>query len=151
MQLIRYAMMLAAIAILAAFWPVGVRAQQATSSPEAATGATPTNPPLPSPKPTAEEPRIHKLAVQQFLAWQTGTVDRNLYSERVNEDLTDDVMDRGTKTLANLGGLQKVEFRGVSVSHGVSFYVYRMMCQNGSIQMEFALDPDGKIGLIFFE
>jgi hypothetical protein len=110
-----------------------------------------TNPPLPSPKPTAEDPKIHKLAVQQFLAWQSGTVNRDLYSDQVNAELTDDVLDKGTKTLANLGGLQRVQFQGISIARGATFYIYKMLCQNGTIQMDFALAADGKIALIFFE
>jgi hypothetical protein len=110
-----------------------------------------TNPPIPSPKPAAEDPKIHKLAVQQFLAWQTGDVDRSLYSDQVNADMTDELMDKGTKTLANLGALQQARFQGISAAKGVNFYVYKMVCANGTIQMDFALQPDGKIALIFFE
>jgi hypothetical protein len=33
----------------------------------------------------------------------------------------------------------------------VDVYVYKMNCQNGSVNMDFALAPDGKIALIFFE
>lgn len=106
---------------------------------------------LPSPKPAAEDPKVRKLAVQQFLAWQSGTINRDLYSDQVNQDLTDDVLDKGTKTLANLGALQEAQYRGISVSKGLSFYVYRMVCQRGTIQMDFSLQPDGKIALIFFE
>lgn len=122
-------------------------AQQAQDSPAPVAG----NPPVPSPKPTAEDPKIHKLAVQQFLAWQSGAVDRSLYSDRVNADMTDELMDKGTKTLANLGALQSAQFQGIAAAKGVNFYVYKMTCSNGTIQMDFALDPDGKIGLIFFE
>lgn len=125
-----------------------VRAQEATPPSQAVA----TNPPLPSPSPTADDPKIHKLAVQQFLAWQSGTVNRDLYSDTVNADMSDEVMDKGTKTLANLGGLQQAVFRGIShAKGGVNFFIYKMQCQHGTIQMDFALDPDGKIGLIFFE
>lgn len=147
MRLTRFAFVLAIVAVVGSFLAGGVRAQQ----PDATPGPVATNPPLPSPKPTAEDPKIHKLAVQQFLAWQSGTVNRDLYSDRVNADMTDEVMDKGTKTLANLGGLQQVQFRGISAAKGASFYVYKMVCENGAIQMDFAMDPDGKIALIFFE
>jgi hypothetical protein len=147
MRLTRIALLLVLSAAAAALLPGSLRAQQSDNVPP----SNATNPPIPSPKPTAEDPKIHKLAVQQFLAWQSGTVDRSLYSDQVNGDMTDEVMDRGTKTLANLGGLQQAQFQGISSAKGATFYVYKMVCQNGTVMMDFALDPDGKIGLIFFE
>ncbi len=122
-----------------------------STDPGTAPAPTITNPPIPSPKPTAEDPHVRKLAVQQFLAWQTATVDRDLYSDTVNGELSDDLMDRATKTLANLGALQSAVFQGISTTKGTSLYVYQMTCANGVIQMDFALDPSGKIALIFFQ
>jgi hypothetical protein len=147
MRLTRFAFVLALIAGVCMSFSGSLHAQEATASPSPES----TGPILPSPKPAVEDPKIRKLAVQQFLAWQSGTVNRDLYSEQVNADLTDDVLDKGTKTLANLGALQKAQFQGISSAKGANFYVYRMVCQNGTIQMEFSLAPDGKIGLIFFE
>lgn len=147
MRLSRIAIMLACLAAACALYAGPGRAQEAADSP----APVATNPPLPSPKPTADDPKIHKLAVQQFLAWQSGTVNRSLYADQVNAELTDDMMDKGTKTLANLGALQKVQFQGIATAKGTSFYVYKMTCANGTIQMDFTLDPDGKIALIFFE
>jgi hypothetical protein len=149
MRLTRLAALLALIAGLAAFSAAPSQAQEAPGSP--APSATPANPALPSPKPAPDDPKMHKFAVQQFLAWQNGTVDRNLYSDDVNDQLTDDMMDRATKTLANMGGLQKVTFRGISSTKGANFYVYHMTCERGSVDMDFALDTDGKVALIFFE
>ena len=119
---------------------------QDTSEP--ADGQSP--PPLPSPVPTADDPKIHKLAVQQFLAWQGGTVDRSLYADDVNDQINDVQLDRAAKTLANLGGLQTATFRGVSHPKGLDVYVYRMQCERASVDMEFALTPEGKIMMIFF-
>lgn len=152
--------LLFAVALLAAgvlVWHQPARAQQATPapSPAAADSASPdeapeTPPPVPSPVPTADDPKVHKIAVQQFLAWQTATVDRDLYSDVVNGQLTDDLFDRATKTLASMGALQSTTFLGISKTKDVSLYVYRMTCVNGSVNMDFSLQPDGKIGLIFF-
>lgn len=148
MRLSRIAVMLACLAAACTLYaaPVPGRAQEAVDSP----APIATDPPLPSPKPAVEDPKIHKLAVQQFLSWQSGTVDRSLYGDQVNAELTDDMMDKGTKTLANLGALQKAQFQGISTAKGTTFYVYKMVCANGTIQMDFALDSAGKIALIFF-
>lgn len=122
--------------------------QEAT--PAASPAATSSPPPLPSPQPAPDDPKIHKLAVQQFLAWQQGTVDRNLYSDDVNAQLSDQVLDTAEKSLAGMGGLQLVAFRGISSAKNVNVYVYHMTCEHGAVDMDFALQPDGKIALIFF-
>jgi hypothetical protein len=107
-------------------------------------------PPLPSPKPAPENPKIRKLAMQQFLAWQRGTVDRGRYSDDVNAQLSDDLLAASEKAVAGLGALQTATFRGISSAKGIHVYVYTMLCEHGSIDMKFALQPDGKIALIFF-
>jgi len=107
-------------------------------------------PPLPSPKPAPDDPKMHKLAVQQFLAWQGGTVDRSRYSDDVNAQLSDELLDASEKAVAALGALQSTTFRGISQAKGIKVYVYRMLCEHGSIDMQFALQPDGRIALIFF-
>lgn len=109
---------------------------------------------VPSPSPAAEEPRVTKLAVREFLAWQSGAVDQSHYTDQVTEQLTPDFLKNGTAALARIGALQRVAYRGIA--HGVDhtdFYVYRMTCANGTIDMDFQLDPagTGKINLIHFE
>jgi hypothetical protein len=139
-----------AVALFATAAPLAVRAQQAT--PAASPSAAPESPPpIPSPKPAPDDPQRHKLAVQQFLAWQQGQIDRSRYGDQVNAELTDEVLDRGTRTLANMGALQSAVFLGISHAKGADIYVYKMTCEHGSVDMDFALGPDGKIALIFFE
>jgi hypothetical protein len=147
MRLKRSAILLALVAAIAVFGGGRLYAQEAQPSP----AAEPSRPPVPSPKPAPDDPKIHKFAVQQFLAWQQGQVDRSFYSDDVNNELTDEVLDNATKTLAHLGGLQQVTFRGLSKAHDVTFYVYKMTCERGSVDMDFALDPQGKVAIIFFE
>ncbi|MFN2449155.1 MAG: hypothetical protein ABR508_05090 [Candidatus Baltobacteraceae bacterium] len=132
-----------------AFAAAGSGFARAAASPAPA-AALESPPPIPPPAPAVENPKIHKLAVQQFLAWQTATVDRDAYSETVNADLSDELLDRATKTLANLGALQSAAFQGVSKTKAASLYVYKMACANGTVNMDFSVDPNGKIGLIFF-
>jgi hypothetical protein len=148
MRLTRAATLIALAAGLAAFGGGHLRAQETQPS---APAAEPTRPAVPSPKPAPDDPKIHKFAVQQFLAWQQGQIDRSLYSDDVNTELTDEVLDNATKTLAHLGALQQVTFRGLSKAHDVTFFVYKMSCERGSVDMDFALDPQGKVALIFFE
>jgi hypothetical protein len=130
--------------------PAGLPAH-AQDLPSPAADASPAPPPLPAPKPGPDDPKRHKLAVQQFLAWQQGQVDRTLYGDEVNTELNDEVLQQATSTLANMGALQSAQYMGTSRAKGVDIYVYKMTCERGSVDMDFALDPNGKIALIFFE
>lgn len=78
-------------------------------------------------------------------------MDRTLYGDEVNTELNDEVMDQATHTLANMGALQSTVFVGTAHAKGLDVYVYKMTCEHGSVNMDFALAPDGKIALIFFE
>jgi hypothetical protein len=147
----RFGLVLAVALFISALGPLVVHAQQATASPQAAPATGESPPPIPPPKPGPDDPQRHKLAVQQFLSWQNGQIDRTRYDDSVNSELSDDVLDSATRTLANMGGLQSAVYLGTSYARGASIFVYKMTCERGSVNMDFALDPDGKIGLIFFE
>jgi hypothetical protein len=138
-----------ALAAGVALLPVSMaHAQEVTASPTPAPLNSP--PPIPPPKPAPDDPKMHKLAVRQFLAFQGGTVDRTRYSDDVNAQLNDELLDGSEKALAALGALQTVNFRGISHAKGIDVYVYRMTCEHGTIDMEFALQPDGKIAVLLF-
>lgn len=143
------AILFLALAAGVALFPASLtHAQEATASPPPAVENSP--PPIPSPKPAPDNPKMHKLAVRQFLAFQGGTVDRKQYSDDVNAQLNDELLDGSEKALAALGALQTVNFRGISHTKNVDVYIYRMTCEHGSIDMEFALQPDGKIAVLLF-
>lgn len=153
----RFALVFALAVFIGALGSLAARAQQASASPApsasapAPAGDLGSPPPIPSPRPGPDDPQRHKLAIQQFLAWQQGDVDRTLYGDEVNTELNDELLDRAGKTLANMGALQSAVFLGTARAKGLNIFVYKMTCQNGSVNMDFALQPDGKIALIFFE
>lgn len=148
MPYVRAASFIAFLTLALAFAAPVAYAQEAGDSPSPAATATP--PPIPSPRPTADDPKIHKLAVQQFLAWQQGQIDHTLYTDDVNGELTDDVITQASRTLANLGALQTVTFRGISHAQQGDLYVYHMACDRGAVDMDFSMDPKGKILRIYF-
>lgn len=148
MRPIRFAAVLSAALLLGGFGAAHARAQNAPATAPPGVGAPP---PLSKPQPRPDDPQRHKLAVQQFLAWQQGDVDRSLYADEVNAQLSDEALDQGERSLANMGALQSATFVGTSRTHGTDVYVYKMTCEHGSVNMDFALTPDGKIALIFFE
>ena len=147
---IRVFLTLALVFSLAAYGGSYAAAQESEPTPAASVAPVPP-PPLPSPKPGPDDPQRHKLAVRQFLAWQQGQVDRTLYGDEVNTELNDEVMDQATRTLANMGAMQSVVFVGTARGKNLDVYVYKVTCEHGSVNMDFALAPDGKIALIFFE
>ena len=138
-----------ALAFGMAFSPVAMaHAQEITSSPAPAADSSP--PPIPPPKPAPDDPKMHKLAVRQFLAFQGGSVDRAQYGDDLNAQLNDELLTASEKALAAMGALQTVNFRGISHAKSINVYVYRMTCEHGTIDMEFALQPDGKIAVLLF-
>jgi hypothetical protein len=107
--------------------------------------------PIATPQPAPDNARVHKVAVQQFLAWQEGSVDPQLYGDQVAAQLTPAFLDQASKTLAQLGGLQQAKFLGISRVKAGALYVYDMVCEHGAVNMAFDFDPDGRIAVIFFQ
>jgi hypothetical protein len=146
-----YALLICAAALMGAALP---GASAVAAAPQATAGpayGTPDAPVLPSPKPAPEDPKITKTAKREFLAWQNGLVDRSHYSDQMNANISDDLLNKSAAGLAHLGALQKATFEGISrTDHGDVFYTYDMICQNGSVRMQFGLDPKGRIGLLYF-
>lgn len=95
---------------------------------------------------------MHAMAVRQFLAWQNDTVNRAQYGDAFASQLSDAFLSQASAQLAQLGGLQKTTFLGVShTADRGDLFVYRMACQHGSVDMDFSLQADGRIGYVFFQ
>lgn len=74
-----------------------------------------------------------------------------LYADQVAAQLTPDFLDRASKTLAQLGGLQHARYLGISHAKAGALYVYDMVCDHGAVNMAFDFAPDGRIAVIFFQ
>jgi hypothetical protein len=116
--------------------------------------SAPTPTPSPTPAPVAD-PAITKLVRQQFVAWQSGSLNKTLYSPEVRGKLTDAMIDNVSKKLATLGPLLDTVFVGPfftndipSDAHG---YIYQMMCREGNVYLLTILDAQGKIATIYFK
>lgn len=131
-------------------WALPAFAQQDIQSP--APSAMPSPEVIPSPVPAPENPKMHTLAVRQFLAWQNDAVNRVQYRDAFASQLSDAFLSEASVQLAQLGGLQKAQFLGIShtADHG-DLFVYRMACQRGSVDMDFSVRADGRIGYVFFQ
>jgi hypothetical protein len=139
----------AALAVLTAGTLGGVFA---LTAPAVAARATPT--PAPTPTPIAD-PAVTRVARQQFVAWQAGSVNKALYAPEVVPKLTDAKIAEVSKILAALGALTATVYIGPfsapdipSDAHG---YIYQMQCSSGSVYLWIVLDARARIATIFFK
>ena len=111
----------------------------------------------PSPSPTvapSADPAITKLARQQFVAWQAGTINKNLYVPEVAEKMTDAKVADVSRHIAPLGALLDLSYVGPFVGQdfpdGAKGHIYQMTCSNGKVYEWLVIDADGKIATIYF-
>lgn len=113
--------------------------------------ATPTPAPTPTP---VEDPAITKIARQQFVAWQAGVINPKLYSADMQAKMLPATLADTSRNIGALGALISTAFEGPVLVNDApatsNSYLYQMTCANGSVFMQFALLPDGKIaGMLF--
>jgi hypothetical protein len=112
--------------------------------------ATPT--PSPSPTPVAD-PAVTKIAMQQFVQWQAGSVNKSAYIPQVLPKLTDSLIATTSHALAQLGALTDTVYIGRWINPdfppGVNGYIYQMRCALGNVYLWLAIDPQGKIDVFF--
>jgi hypothetical protein len=120
--------------------------------------------PTPSPAPTAApvaDPAVTKIAVQQFLAWQVGTIDKALYDPRLLANMDDAKIADVSKHIAPLGALISTQFigpfSGEDFPADAKGYIYQMTCANGKMYEELVLTgtaggsaAGSKIGYMYF-
>lgn len=135
----------AVVLAAAGFWlvPLGALARPS---------ATPT--PAPTSTPVAD-PAVTKVARQQFVAWQAGSINKTLYAPEVSAKLTDAKITEVSNALSGLGPLTDTVYVGpfsaADIPAGARGYIYQMRCSNGNIYLWLILDADAKIATIFFK
>jgi hypothetical protein len=111
--------------------------------------------PTPSPSPTpVADPAITKIARQQFVAWQSGVIDKSLYAPQLQAQLTDAKISDTSHALGQLGALTDTVFIGnwlnPNFPAGTHGYIYQMRCEVGNVYLWMALGADGKVVTLFF-
>jgi hypothetical protein len=113
--------------------------------------------PSPSPSPTVPpvaDPAVTKVARQQFVAWQAGAVDRNLYAPELAAKMTDDKIADVSRHIGPLGALLNTTyigpFVGADFPSGARGYIYQMLCSNGNVYEWMVIGADGKLATIYF-
>lgn len=138
-----------ALAFALSIVPLGATAQTPTAAPSASPAVQESPIAIPP-----EDPAVTKLAFQQFVSWQAGIVKRALYTPHVQGQITDTVLKETSQQLGALGPLLTAKYIGPVTTDtapaGSANYLYLMICDRGSVYMQFAIDRDGKIGGIVF-
>ena len=112
-------------------------------------------PPTPSPTPVPPaDPVVTQIATRQFVSWQAGRIDRAGYTASLSAQTDDQKVQQASTDLGALGALESVQYLGplaiANLPAGVNVYLYKMLCTDGFIYEQIALDASGKIaGLIF--
>ena len=114
--------------------------------------ATPT--PAATPTPVAD-PAITKLATQQFVQWQAGTVNKSLYAPQLLGQLTDAKIADTSQKLGELGAFTDSVYLGRWLNPQfppeVRGYIYQMRCSSGNVYLWMAVNDQGKIVSFVFK
>ena len=115
--------------------------------------AKPTPTPAPTPTPVAA-PRIVAAARREFLAWQLGSIDPTHYIGPLAVAATPARVKQTSKELGNLGALDHLVYLGLvrdgSFPGGGIAHLFRVICSNGHVYEEIALDKAGLVRGILF-
>ncbi|MBV8116955.1 MAG: hypothetical protein JOZ01_03195 [Candidatus Eremiobacteraeota bacterium] len=118
-------------------------------------GARPSATPTPAPTATpVADPVVTKIARQQFVAWQAGSINKSLYAPQVVPKLTDAKVNDVAHALSGLGPLVDTAFIGpfsaADIPPDARGYIYQMRCTDGNVYLWMIIDGSGKIATIFF-
>lgn len=99
-----------------------------------------------------EDPAITAAAKAEYERWRAGSVDTARYDAVMQVGLTD-LVRKVSLGLAVLGAPTAFVFRGkrTAPNYAGTGYVYRVTTPSGAVEYVYSLDPDGKIGGIFFK
>jgi hypothetical protein len=112
-----------------------------------APGAVPAAGTAPAASPT---PASLGAAQLEFLAFQTGKIDRTHYDAAANAELTDSKVTQASAGLKPLGEFKDITQLERAERQGLTIYLYRVRAQTGAVQMILAVDKDGKYAGVLF-
>jgi len=100
-----------------------------------------------------EDPAVTAAARAEYERWRAGKVDVDRYDATMRGALNEATIAQVSGGLATLGAPTAFVFTGkVSVpNNGGTAYTYRVVAPNGTMSYVYSLDPDGKIGGIWFK
>lgn len=102
--------------------------------------------PLPAVKPVAGADPAITARVRQAVEWAlTGKFDRSRLTPQMNAALTPATVAQVARSLHPLGSLQSLTYKGKRAVSGQTVYVYAAQFANGSLNVFYTLDAQGKI------
>ena len=138
-----------ALALLAGV-PAAARAQSAPASPAPAAAAPAAPAPDATPTPLPQSDAVDKRAKSEFLAWQSGKLDKSNYTKRLADEATDMAISQISPQLQALGDFKSITWTSAWMYQGYKNYQYVVACSKGSMLMIVALDPQGLTGGVRF-
>lgn len=100
--------------------------------------------------PVPEDPAVGTAVKRQYLAWQTGKIDRNDFSAEMNKELPDATVARVASQLQSLGAPKKFTYVERTLWNGYRVYTYRVETQKARLRMLYTVDAEGKISALWF-
>jgi D-alanyl-D-alanine carboxypeptidase len=100
-----------------------------------------------------EDPAVTSAARAEYERWRAGKVDLDRYDAAMRAVLNAGTIAQVAGTLSALGAPTAFVFTGKLAvpNNGGTAYTYRVLAPNGAMSYVFSLDPDGKIGGIYFK
>lgn len=122
-----------------------VAALQSTAAPAPAASASPAATASTAPAAPAEDPKVTKIARDQYDEFASGKVDQSMYPQPVPANAIAQVQ----AGLSSLGAVKTVTLVKTMAVKGSQVYVYKFTCANGAAIETLALKA-GKISGIYF-
>ena len=100
-----------------------------------------------------EDPAITAAAKSEYERWRAGTLDLSRYDATMRSALNDATIHQVSSVLTSLGAPTAFVFKAKQAlpNNAGTAYVYRVVTPIGALQLVYSLDPDGKIGGIYFK
>lgn len=99
-----------------------------------------------------EDAAITSRAQSEYVAWQSGKIDRDRYTARAASAFTPALVAQVAGELTAYGAPGPPIFRGkTQAPDGTTIYAYRVPCANTDVWMSMGLDAGGKIDGIAFQ
>jgi len=135
--------------LVLAVWPAAAAAQS-TPAPVPPLAPVPTAAPAATPTPLPDDPAVDKRAKAEFLAWQSGVLDKSRYTPALAAAATADVIGQVSPQLQSLGDLKSIAYTAAWLRDGFRQYQYLITCSKSPILMLYALDAQGKVAGVRF-
>jgi CubicO group peptidase (beta-lactamase class C family) len=100
-----------------------------------------------------EDPAITAAARAEYERWRAGKVDVTRYDATMRGALTDAMVQQVSSGIAALGAPTAFVYTGkIALPNGAgTAYTFRVVTATTSVTLVYSLDPDGKIGGIYFK